>query len=56
MDDYIVNLIKDVMLGVTDLGSGSSILTKTPETFNAALFNGVNSIVKVRLCRLPTFF
>jgi len=44
MDDYIVNLIKDVMLGVTDLGSGSGVLTKTPETFNAALFNGVNSI------------
>jgi len=44
MDNYIVNLIKDVMLGVTDLGSGSGILTKTPETFNAALYNGVNSI------------
>ena len=39
-----MNLIKDVMLGVTDLGSGSGVLTKTPETFNAALFNGVNSI------------
>lgn len=46
MDDYIVNLIKDIMLGVTNLGSGSGILTKTPETFNVALFNGVNSISK----------
>jgi len=46
MDDYIVNLIKDIMLGVTNLGSGSGILTKTPETFNIALFNGVNSISK----------
>ena len=44
MDDYIVNLIKDIMLGVTSLGSGSGVLTKTPETFNAALFKGVNSI------------
>jgi hypothetical protein len=44
MEDYILNLIKDVMLGVTDLGSGSGVLTKTPETFNVALFNGVNSI------------
>jgi len=46
MDDYIVNLIKDVMLGVTNLGSGSGVLTKTPETFNVALFNGVTSISK----------
>ena len=46
MDDYIVNLIKDIMLGVTNLGSGSGVLTKTPETFNVALFNGVNSISK----------
>lgn len=44
MDDYIVNLIKDILLGVQGLGSGSGVLTKTPETFNAALYKGVQSI------------
>ena len=44
MEEYIVNLINDILLGVQDLGSGSGILTKTPETFNAALYHGVDSI------------
>jgi len=44
VEDYIMNLINDILLGVRDLGAGSGILTKTPETFNTALYNGVDSI------------
>lgn len=43
MEDYIINLIKDVVNGVGNAGSG--ILLQSPETYNKTLYDGVMSIM-----------
>jgi hypothetical protein len=44
MDDYIVDLIQQMIVGTQNLASNTSILTQTPESFNTNLYNGVMSI------------
>lgn len=44
MVDFIMNHINDILSGVQNLGSGSQSLTQTPQSFNAALYNGVQTI------------
>jgi hypothetical protein len=44
MDNYIVGLIEQMILGTQNLASDTSILTQTPEAFNISIYNGVMSI------------
>ncbi len=44
MEDYIMSLIKDVLNGVSTMSSG--IVLKSPESFNATLYNSVIKIMQ----------
>ena len=43
--DFIMGMIRSILDGVGELGVGESVLLKTPETYNSALYNGVMSIM-----------
>lgn len=43
--DFIMSMIKDILGGVGELGVGDSLLLKTPETYNTALYDGVMTIM-----------
>lgn len=40
-----MGMIRSILDGVGELGVGESVLLKTPETYNSALYNGVMSIM-----------
>ncbi len=61
MEDYIVGLVRSMIVGTQSLGSNTSILTQTPETFNAVLYNGVttiatNAVMPIGYMLLALFF
>lgn len=43
--DFIMGMIRSILDGVGELGVGESVLLKTPETYNSALYNGVMNIM-----------
>lgn len=44
MEDYIMSIIKDVLNGVSSIGSG--VIIKSPEAYNKTLYDGVISIMQ----------
>ncbi len=46
MDDRIINGIMEILSGVVNLGGSKGGLTEAPQTFNPAIYNGVNAIAE----------